>query len=286
MHQPGLALIGSALVAGAGHAGTGPTVWQLRSRAAAREAAAVLAALPLPPGAVRDAREPPTDGGGLAHVPVRAEIPDAAEAAAWWLVPGSPTSVSEYVHARLPGTSEPGTARLFTTPDGVTTAGARLAEDRGVLGDRWVWLSAVALPTGQTALRADVQVVWQLPRRPLPRGIRSLLVTARLRGPQPTSRTFRVTARARVHATIALIEGLAAVRPRLHDLRSCPAGRGALVLRFQGASSTRALALVSIRIGGCGGTQVRLPGGPPEPPLEQPALPSLWHALGVRLVAP
>ena len=94
---------------------------------------------------------------------------------------------------------------------GILSARIRLIEGTGAVGERWLVLTAVSLPSGVTALRADVQVLWLRPRDAIRGRVRVVRVTVDARG--GSGSRFVVSARPRVAATMRLLNSLAPARP-------------------------------------------------------------------------
>ena len=88
------------------------------------------------------------------------------------------------IRPRPPADLSPFSASIFPTArkPGTLTARIRLVEGTGAVGERWLVLTAVSLPSGVTALRADVQVLWLRPRDTIRARVRLVRVTIEARG--------------------------------------------------------------------------------------------------------
>jgi hypothetical protein len=135
----------------------------------------------------------------------------------------------------------------------------------GVLTQRWLVVLAVA-DGGQTAIRADAQVVW-LPARPAPERIpqdAAVVTVTPYFGLYPNprverlDRAFTVTDPAKVTRIAAVIDGLA----RFPDgTFSCPADFGGQMrLAFSTSPGGPVVARLTVPYGGCGSVSVRIRG--------------------------
>jgi hypothetical protein len=265
------------------------------NQAAARaNAAALLGEVSLPAGATESSSEPAGDEGLLAHAGAGGpDTPNVVEAHAWWTVPGSLSVVMAYVRGHAPsgsalvssgGGGGGGGGGGSTTFESVTFAWPAVA---GVLSTRWLVLTAMQLPHGSTALRADAEVVWVTPRAPserIPMGARrlSVSVTSELKGNLAPQRPFSVASAKRIEGIVGLLNALPAAQP---GVRSCSADPGIRVrLAFYPKSTASPLAVARIDPYGCGGVQLTI-GGRAEPPLESEALPGTSTTRQPSLIA-
>ena len=236
------------------HPGRAPSAGSPRQRAVA-DAAGIIASFPRPPGAVRTGLI-----ASLTQPGERQATPDLAAVTQWWRVPGRPLSVLAWIHAHLPPRFTPaGTG----TGTGLWTDVFALPAVPHVLTQRE--LVVLAVPDGgQTAIRADAQVVW-LPARPaaerIPPGARVVTVTPVFGFyPDPLferlDRAFTVIDPAKVARIAAVVNGL----PRFPDgTFSCPADFGGQMrLTFSAAPGGPALARLTAQYGGCGSVSVRV----------------------------
>ncbi len=278
--------------------------------ATANEAAAqadawwLLTQVPLPAGATPSAGEPAGDEGQLARPDSGpAATPNVVDDHAWWVLTGVRSEVLAYIRAHAPaGTtiafSGSSATRGRTTSESVAFAWPPIA---GVLGMRWLIITVVQLPGGQTGLRADAQVVWITPRpvsEAIPGGAHLLRISVHsaMVANQPAQRPLRFTSAHKIAQVIALLNSLPAAQP---GVTSCPADFGISVrLAFYPTPRASPSAVAEIDPQGCGGVGLTLNGRPQPrlsselpPVLGQPSTGSLIgridRALDVKLrVAP
>ncbi len=168
----------------------------------------LLGELLLPQGAVQVASEPGL--GTPAPSPVSPELVDKG---GYWQVPGEPEVVAAWIEAHVPAG-----ARLSGYGDstglGVMRwfAGFRFpVNEPDVISSEELAFEAIAAEGGGTALRADGEVIWTLPRAAsehIPDGIAAISVRAAASQPAPVSVSQTITEAASVQEVIALIEGL------------------------------------------------------------------------------
>lgn len=129
---------------------------------------------------------------------------------------------------------------------------------------------ATAAEGGGTALRADGQVIWAVPRAPsehIPTGVSEISVHASASLPAPLSLSQTISDPQSVQQVIALIESL---HPPGGGFRSCPADRpGELVLDLEFRKEVEAspVAQADVSVGGCGSVELSV-NGQPEGELE------------------
>jgi hypothetical protein len=269
-----VAMAGFLLAAFGPSVSSGPAA--ANGRTARRDAAALLARLRLPHGAIRSESEPQGGGQALANPASQPGTPNLAKAHAWWVVPGTPAAAISFIRAHPPAGS-----RLIESGSG--TAGrpyqmvgygwpARLH----ILATRWLVVEAVSLGDDRTALRADGEVVWITPRpasERVPARVRRLVVSV-VRRRRILDGPMSFTAHGPVRKVRALIDGLPAFQPGAF---SCPADFGIRVrLAFYG-TRRRAMAVALANPGGCGDVQLTI-GGRPQPPLTSSAFPGSGRA--------
>lgn len=244
---------------------------QANAGAATSDAAALLATLSLPSGAVRQAAEPADDDGTLAQPVSAPATPNAVDDHAWWVVPGTTSQVLQYVKSHPPpgGASDFSGGSVGGGKPTVTATGFQWKAIPGELGIRWLLVAVVRLQDGSTGVRADSEVVWITPRPPserIPRSARRVVVTD-ARGGKVVQGPFTVTSRTTVARIVSLLNGLPAWQPGTY---SCPADFGwrirVALYRNATVSTARPLALAVAAPSGCGVVQLRLNG------VRQPAL--------------
>jgi hypothetical protein len=255
-----------------------------RKARAEAEASRLLATIALPAGASQSAGEPAGAGGQLASGAFRRDLADLVDRRAWWVIPGAPSAVVSYILSHEPGVGPFSSRFPVTLESGALFARLQLAEGVGAIGERWLILTAVALPGGATGLRADAQVLWPRPRDAIPPGIRLIRISlSTRRGPGPTAKSLTVRTPHRVSAVLTLVNSLRPVRPT-PGIRKCRAPVGSIRMAFY-VKGSRPRARLEASIRGCGGVQLAIAGKPGQPELQEPAiglLAALDRALGHR----
>jgi hypothetical protein len=143
----------------AAHPATGPVraaSLTPRERAVA-DAAAILRAFAVPPGAQRLSKAPGALKGPITTVVSTALVDDVS----FWQAPGQPLAVLAWEQAHLPRRFTLGDAD-FGPPSWDRTFS--LTPVPGVLNARDLVVEVTGAGTGQTAIRVDAQVSWQPPR--------------------------------------------------------------------------------------------------------------------------
>jgi hypothetical protein len=192
-----LLLAGSALAVrgdgGPAHTAAGNLV---RAQASARE---LLAAVALPAGAraaatlpagTAAALAPPTQTAGAKQ---RIEAGQQIDAHAVWIVPGTPSTVLGVVAARAPAQST--LSALTAGSGGLLSEEFSLPAISDVLSKRQLVVSAVPLPGDRSALRADGETAWIVPRPAwyrVPAGVAAIVVTQSVDGAVSSTRATRV----------------------------------------------------------------------------------------------
>jgi hypothetical protein len=300
-HRPApIAVILALVVAAAAYAGAfgaasgstrapEPPASPANEAAARADAVALLAQVPLPPGAVRSAIEPPGGGDLLAQPGLRTATPDLIDEHAWWVVPGGIRAGMAWVRAHLPaGVTIDSSASLGGpgVPDNESLALA-WPPVTGVLGLRWLVVRFVALPDGSCGLRADAEVVWELPRpasETIPAGARFLRVAVHgsIRSNIPHQAPLTVTSPQAITQVRTLLNGLPVAQP---GALSCPADFGIVLrLSFYARRHRSPLAVAGIDPDGCGWVSLTIRGRA-QPTLEGLAalIPGIERAIGHRL---
>jgi hypothetical protein len=240
-----------------------------RQRAEA-DAAAILAAFAVPPGASKLSAAPSAGQGVLKNPFQQPMDPDLVDDASWWQAPGTPGQVLAWETAHLSHRFSAGQSGSGQDGQVVYWAdGFTLPAITGVLDSRTLLVEAIAAGGGKTDLRVDAQVTW-IPARPaselVPSAARavtlSLLPNLNSGAKPPGPAT--ITKPDQVRALAALINGLPEFPPAVY---SCPAGfAGELVLTFRARPAGPALAVVTVELSGCQGVDVTI-GGKPQPRL-------------------
>ncbi|HEY2770859.1 MAG TPA: hypothetical protein VGI87_09835 [Solirubrobacteraceae bacterium] len=236
------AIVIVAVSASAAPNGRPPTSASNRA-AAASDAKTLLSQLILPAGSVQLAAKPSWDHWPSDHCPCPA-TPNVEDAHGWWQVPDDVDSVIAFVKAHTPE----GSTLVSGGPDVMF----RWPPEPGVLSTRWLEVEANTLPDGSTAVRADGESVWTVPRpaseRVPPAGRVQLTVT---HGERVLQGPIEIRSHRRVAKIRALLNSLPAAQPGVY---SCPGDPGVrIILEFFGRridATPTAKAIVSD--GGCG----------------------------------
>jgi hypothetical protein len=142
---------------GVAHTATGPVTSPGPRERAVADAAAMLRAFAVPPGARRLGQAPDALKVPITTVVSTTVVDDVS----FWRAPGQPQAVLAWEQAHLPRRFTPGDAdfgppswdRMFS-----------LAPVPGVLNTRDLVVEVTGAGDGQTAIRVDAQVSWQPPR--------------------------------------------------------------------------------------------------------------------------
>lgn len=242
---------------------------QTPAQRAAADAAGMLAAFPVPPGAVRTGALPLP---WLSASPEPAAGPDAVARTGWWRVAGQPVTVLDWIRAHMPsgfslglsGSGQPG-PRIVAEPafphPGATKPGIKLWFSQftkppvpNVLSARWLVVSVAADGSGQTAIRVDGEVYW-VPVKPAAEripGTAKVVVIAPILGNGPVNADevpVVITDPAKVAKIAAVVNAL----PLFPVGRMmCPMYRGpSMRLTFRAAAAGPDLAVVTANTTGC-----------------------------------
>jgi hypothetical protein len=253
-----------ALIAGAVAAGAHGPPGSRGKRAAARtDAQALLARLKLPAGAIRtghDRAVSPQCCGGPGSRPATPNLVDVHE---FFWVPGNPRQVLTWIgnHGPKGSTSVETGISGVVGPTGSAVwyyDGFSFANRPGLLIDRMLLVAATRAKGGGTALRADGQSVWLVPRPPserIPSGVRSIAVSTEELGGEPRL-VDTVTGASRIKRIASWVDRLALAQP---GPIFCPADYGRrVVLRF--LSGSRVLASAVADGAGCGDVTLTIRG--------------------------
>jgi hypothetical protein len=225
------------------HTATGPVTAAsptLRERAVT-DAAAILRAFVVPPGAQRLQQAP-----DALKVPITTVVSTTlVDDVSFWRAPGQPQAVLAWEQAHLPRRFTPGDAD-FGPPSWDRTFS--LSPVPGVLNARDLVVEVSGMGNGQTAIRVDAQVSWQPPRpasEQVPSATRVVTITQlpslnpRARRP-PAPVTITRLAVVRRLAALADSLQLSTIGPRA----SCPAPMGGGIrLTFLARAGGRPLAV-------------------------------------------
>ena len=244
------------------------------------DAASLLARLALPPGAQAYAG---TDGPtGPAYYPAS---PNLADVSRTWVVPGSRDGVLAWVAQHPPAGS---TLRVRGTgaSNGVAFEGFEWPATPEESG-RQVIVEAVQRQDGTSAVRADGQSIWVVPRpagERVPAGMRVLRVTVTRFG-RPVRPPLVIRDLRTVRRAASLIDGLPLFQP---GTRACPDDPGWRVsLAFRRTLRAAVSALAVANPGGCQDVEFDIHGRHEPTLAASPALfAALAKTLGVTLIPP
>jgi len=233
---------------------------------AATDAAGLLAAFPVPPGATRTAALPVSS---LSHSPETYGSPDLVTRTGWWRVAGQPVTVLTWIRAHMPsgftlaasGSGGHG-KQIVLQPihGGPNQPAATLWFDEftkpavaGVLPARWLVVAVAGDGTGQTAVRVDSEVAWQ-PAKPATERIPATAKVVTIvpsNGPGPVSaytQPVTITDPVKVAKIAAAVDGLALFPVG----RMCPMDRGmGMRLEFRATPTGPEIAEVTADSTGC-----------------------------------
>ncbi|MGI8412686.1 MAG: hypothetical protein ACR2QA_09365 [Solirubrobacteraceae bacterium] len=252
--------------------GPGARPTAANARAARADARHLLARLVLPAGARRSALDPAPDRL-LAHPFSHPRTPVLVDRHAFFRVPGTPGNVLAWIVAHRPaGSTLSGRGMVIIDAamyrgGGSSSVTFSFPAVRGVLASRAVLVEVTDSGRGDTALRADAEVVWFVPRpasERIPRGVRSVTITMPVAGRGPGARGLArtITAPAKIRRIVALVDRLA---PRQPGLYTCPAAGSSVGLIFRGHQRGTPLARANAEAGGCDGVVLRIRGRPAPP---------------------
>ncbi|HET7051964.1 MAG TPA: hypothetical protein VFI54_27080 [Solirubrobacteraceae bacterium] len=241
----------TAPAAGVGIPKPPPATAAARRRRARADAKTLLSRLNLPAGAVALSHEPAGDGGVLARPISRpAATPELVDEHAWWRVPGSAASVLVYLNAHPPRGGKLTQSGSQSPPHGQAVSGfvgfswppvARLLTNRQLL------VQAVDLTGGGTAVRADAQVQWIIPRpvsERIPRGVHEIDVTRAAPGESP-SLSIRVASPHVIRALVRMVDALEIVQPGAYACPMVLAGAPVVTFTFRASDGGTVLARAS-----------------------------------------
>jgi hypothetical protein len=200
-------------------------------RAAERDAAALLAKLVLPPGAVRLAGEPSGDGRRLARPPTSAVTPALVDRHAFWRVPADAASVLPYVEAHAPSGGKLTGSGAYSGAGSSSWDLFAFKPVPEVLATRWLLVEVTLLADGSTGVRADGQVVWIVPRavgERIPSGVRAVDVTRGFPS-RPPALSIHVSSSRTVRKLVSLIDRQPVTQP---GVIACPALRRSPITTF------------------------------------------------------
>ena len=196
------------------------------------------------------AAEPAGDGGALGGSASSSAGMKIVDRHRWWTVPEPASTVYWFVRKHAPFR-----AKLSTWSGAPGSAGAPAASfvayafppGVGYLPMRELAVAVVALPGGDTGVRADAEVQWIIPRpqgERIPSDARVLEVTVARPGVAPFV-TQTVTELGRVRRIAAMINSLQTVQPEAINCPSFPADAAVVTFAFRAALGGPVLAHAS-----------------------------------------
>jgi hypothetical protein len=226
-----------------------PSKQQTPEIVAEAEAQRLLGELALPEGAARVNSEQ-----GLVGPESRPATRQLVDADRYWHLPGEPSAVIAWIEAHPPGG-----ARLFehgeaSGPGGVTKwfgAFSFPVEDPDALSSEELAFQAIPAEGGGTALRADAQVIWIVPRpssEHIPAGVSAISVRATASVPTPVSVSQTISEPAAVQKVIAMVEGL---KPPGGAATLCPIHLPGFELEFLEAGQPEPVVTLITKPEGC-----------------------------------
>jgi hypothetical protein len=228
----------------------GATSLSANHAAAQGDAAALLGRIILPSGAVPVSHEPAGDGGVLGRPALSDAGLKIVDRHRWWTVPAPVSTVFRFVRSHVP---PPAKLTTWSGPPGSLGAPAAsfvadaFPPGAGYLPMRELMVEVVALPGGNTGVRADAEVQWIVPR---PRGeripTRAHLLQVTVARPGATALVTRtVTDRRRVRRIAGLIDGLQTIQPEAINCPSLPTNAPVVTFTFRAAPGAPVLANAS-----------------------------------------
>ena len=272
-------------------AGSRPTTASNRALAQTL-AGTLIGEVPLPAGAAEVSSDPEASRTqpwlGVTEVPLSTLLADVGR---FWRVPGDPKRVMDWIAAHPPpgfrkSGKETGSAdgrmRFWGVHFSASIPGPisrRIASEELTIG-------ATAAEGRGTALRADAQVVWMIPRpasETVPAGVRSVLVSVDHFG-GGAFKEASVSAPGKVARLVSYVDSLQLVQPSQIPCPAIGPSTRVLDLRFLGPAGTRAGPLARAVEDGCDGLRFSVRGHRERPLDESDEVGALLHRLGVRPV--
>lgn len=222
------------------------------------DAAAILAAFVVPPGARKLPGPPTGQASQMKHITGSSASPNWIDETGFWQVKGDPQQILAWTASHVGRSHTDGglTTNLPVSgqPETVWERDYVLAPVPGVEDTRELTVEVADAGNGQTAIRVDAQVTW-LPARPaseiVPAAATAITLSVIPNGnlnkkpPQPVT----ITSPAAVHRVIAMVNSQPVFPP---GPRECGFNEGTeLVLTFLAAPQGKVLATALIQTGYC-----------------------------------
>ena len=220
-----------------------PRTGAANKRAADAAARRLLSGLMLPAGATASASDP--SPRRLSHPGLLQLSIALVDRHRFWRVPGNPSAVTAWVRSHPPAAGSSLSSGYDSGPGyRVETLAYSFAPVGNVLLARTLSVSITAARTGGSAIRADAEVEWLIPRprsERLPAGVRLVTITdtrVDVHTGKSTRSTILVTDAARLRRIVVLIDAL-----RLDELGEvpCAARIGTVDLKFYARQGGRML---------------------------------------------
>jgi hypothetical protein len=239
---------------------TAATTLPPRQRAEA-DAAAILAAFVVPPGARKLPGPPAGQANLLKHITASPASPNLIDKTGFWQVKGDPRQVLAWTAAHVGRShTDGGLITNLPTPSRPETVWERdyaLPPVPGVEDTRELTVETADAGGGQAAIRVDAQVTW-LPARTASQMVPAAAAAVTLSiipdpglSAKPPPRTATVTSPETVRRITAMVNALPVFPPGQLE---CGLGRGevtALVLTFRSAPQGKVLATAYLSTEGC-----------------------------------
>jgi hypothetical protein len=218
-----------AALAGGRNLADGPATVRANQQAAVRDSQRLLGRLVLPSGADPLSRTP-SGADGLLSAPSASPglgNADLIDLDRYWIVTDSPAAVTSFIAAHPPaGSNWMGSSSGLVGPG--VPSNSSISYDwppvADVLDIRWLAVTAVLLPNGTTAVRADAEIGWVIPRSAtslVPQQARVLDVTvAPLTAAGKPSLSITVSDLAKVDKLATIMNDLQSVQP--NEVWHCP----------------------------------------------------------------
>jgi hypothetical protein len=291
VHAAGPTRVAAASSTAPGPSRPGPSDLSPKQRAAA-DAAGILAAFAVPPGATRLTQAPSAGGGVLKNPPQTPGDSALIDKVAWYRAPGTPQAVLawESHHAPKPftRTGSGGTNSrydMYALP-----AVTRVLDSRGML------VTVIPAGANTTDVRVDAQVTW-VPARAaasmIPSGDVHAVTLTLIPAPDghgKPPKPANVTATAKVAALVKLVNTMQSASPAIYY--GCqPIDEGALTVTFAAKAGAHALATAAISLDACEYTALTIGGqhynlGGPGPDYGHTVAVKAVHAAGLAWKIP
>jgi hypothetical protein len=240
-------------------------------RAARHDVPRLLSRLRVPPGAKAVGSDPSAHRrlGWAWSFPGTPALVDVHQ---FWRVPSNPVGIAAWFRQHAPpGSSVGGYGGTSGRGFEVDMVQFGFAPTPGVLSSRGIVVAVTVARGGGTAIRADAQDVWFVPRpnsERVPAGTRLIDVTVQRMNPASTSKQT-VTDAGLVRKIVRLINARPPAQP---GAESCPADIGpAITLDFLARRGASPIATATADGSGCGGVSFALNGK------QEPALAGGWQ---------